>query len=134
MSTLTLLTLEAVTARFPDVAAREIHWWVAQGWVRPDGVYPDGVDPDGDHAPEHAADWRFHPVDVARVGLIRDLSHDMGVADDTLPLVLSLIDQVYGLRAALRGVAGVLDRLPPDVRQVVLAATEGEKDTNGMSP
>ncbi|MEA1674374.1 hypothetical protein [Nitrospirillum sp. BR 11163] len=120
MSTLTLLTLEAVSARFPDVGVQEIRWWVTQGWVRPDG----------DRAPEHADDWRFHPVDVARVGLIRDLRHDMGVADDTLPLVLSLIDQVYSLRAALRGVAGVLDRLPADVRQAVLAITE-EEDSPG---
>ncbi|MBB6252308.1 hypothetical protein [Nitrospirillum iridis] len=112
MSTLTLLTFEAVVARFPDLEPQEIHGWVARGWVRPDG----------DRAPEHAADWRFHPVDVARVGLIRDIRHDMGVAEDTLPLVLSLIDQVYGLRTALRGVAGVLDRLPPEVRQAVLAA------------
>ncbi|MDZ5649145.1 hypothetical protein [Nitrospirillum sp. BR 11828] len=124
MST-TLLTLESVSARFPDIAVQEIHWWVAQGWVRPDG----------DRAPEHAGDWRFHPVDVARVGLIRDLRHDMGVAEDTLPLVLSLIDQVYSLRAALRGVAGVLDRLPPEVRQVVLSATaEPEPDGNRPKP
>ncbi|TWB25382.1 hypothetical protein [Nitrospirillum bahiense] len=120
MGTLTLLTLKAVCARFPEVGEQDIHWWVTQGWVRPDGP----------PTPEHAADWRFHPVDVARVGLIRDLRHDMGVADDTLPLVLSLIDQVYSLRAALRGVAGVLDRLPPEVRQTVLAVTE-EVDPSG---
>ncbi|MDE1145451.1 MAG: chaperone modulator CbpM [Azospirillaceae bacterium] len=110
MSTLTLLTLETVAQRFPDLAVTEIRWWVEQGWVRPDRSEPD----------EGA--WRFHAVDVARVALIHDLRGDMGVAEDTLPLVLSLIDQVYSLRAALRGVAGVLDHLPPEVRRAVLAA------------
>lgn len=50
---------------------------------------------------------REHPVlfdeeDVARIRLIRELQTDLGVNDESVPLVLHLLDQIYHLRAHLR--------------------------------
>ena len=44
---------------------------------------------------------RFSDVDFARAQLIRDLQ-DLGVNDDSIPIVLGLVDQLHGLRHLLR--------------------------------
>ena len=44
---------------------------------------------------------RFSSVDLARARLIRDLQV-LGVNDDSIPIVLGLVDQVHGLRNLLR--------------------------------
>ena len=91
------IRLDAVLTVVPGVAADEVRDWVARGWVLPRGTPPD---------------WVFAEIDVARVRLIRDLRHDMGVEEETLPLVLSLLDQVYDLRRRLRAIAAAGHRVP----------------------
>ena len=46
--------------------------------------------------------WRFREIDVARVRLIVELRQEMWVEERTLPLVLSLLDQLYDARRAMR--------------------------------
>ena len=60
--------------------------WVEAGWLTPH---------------QNSAGQRFSSVDLARAYLIRDLK-DLGVSDDGIPIVLDLVDQVHGLRYALR--------------------------------
>jgi len=60
--------------------------WVEAGWLTPH---------------QNSAGQRFSSVDLARAYLIRDLQ-DLGVSDDGIPIVLDLVDQVHGLRYALR--------------------------------
>jgi chaperone modulatory protein CbpM len=43
-------------------------------------------------------------VDLARVQLIDDLKRDMGVNDEGITIILHLVDQLHGLRGALRAV------------------------------
>jgi chaperone modulatory protein CbpM len=76
-----------VTALFSDLSQVELVRWVEQGWVVPDG---------------EAAAFVFREIDVARVRLIHDLRRDMDVGEDTIPLVLSLLDQIYELRSQLK--------------------------------
>jgi chaperone modulatory protein CbpM len=66
-----------------DVAV--LRMWITQGWLSR---------PPGD---EHS----FSEVDLARAQLIRDLQR-MGVNDDGIPIILDLVDQLHGLRRALR--------------------------------
>jgi chaperone modulatory protein CbpM len=80
---------------------------VERGWVRPDAA---------------GALWEFREVDVARARLVRDLRRDMEVSDDAMPVVLSLLDQVYDLRRALRRLTDALDRQPAELRAAVLKA------------
>ena len=72
------------------VERRELRTWVASGWVRP--------------APRGGG-GAYTEMDCARVQLIRELRHELRVEEDTVPLVLSLMDQVYGLRRELRRLA-----------------------------
>lgn len=102
-----MLRLSAVIALFPDLAERELLRWVERGWVQAERQEPD---------------WVFQEIDVARVRLVYDVRHVMDVPEETMPLVLSLLDQVYGLRARMDAVARVLERQPDNVRTTILAA------------
>jgi len=97
----------AVTALFPDLTQIELITWVERGWVVPDAAESGFV---------------FQEIDVARIRLIRDLRQDMDVGEDAIPLVLSLLDQVYELRTTLKSVLHALETQPQDVRASVLAA------------
>jgi chaperone modulatory protein CbpM len=101
------LELEAVIALVPGVAAPELRDWIERGWVLPSGEAPD---------------WRFAETDVARIRLLHDLRHVIGVEEETLPLVLSLLDQVYDLRRRLRAVLEAAEQQPQEVREALRAA------------
>ncbi len=102
------MRLEAIVTRFPDLEVVELAAWIERGWVRPEPAGPE--------------DWIFQEIDIARIQLIFDLRRDMGVSEDTAPLVLSLIDQVYDLRATLKALTRALEGQPPEVRAALLAA------------
>lgn len=102
-----MLRLTAVVAQFPDLAEVELRGWIERGWVRAEWQDPD---------------WVLDDIDVARVRLVYDVRHMMGVTEDAIPLVLSLLDQIYGLRAQMRAVAQAVERQPASVREAILAA------------
>ena len=102
-----MMRLTAVVAMFPDLRETELHSWVERGWVRPEGSEPD---------------WVFQEIDVARVRLIHDFRHAMAVSEETMPLVLSLLDQVYTLRGQMRAFARAVEGQPETVRAAILAA------------
>jgi chaperone modulatory protein CbpM len=81
------MDITEVTALFSDLTQVELVRWVEQGWVVPDAEGNAFV---------------FREIDVARVRLIHDLRRDMDVGEDTIPLVLSLLDQIYELRSQLK--------------------------------
>jgi chaperone modulatory protein CbpM len=101
-------SLAAVAGLFSDVGAPLIQDWVARGWVHVAGASPE--------------EWVFAEIDVARIRLIRELRIDLEVDENALPLVLSLLDQVYDLRRALKAVARALEGQPVEVRAAVVAA------------
>src|ERR1700760_496833 len=105
-----MMRVTAVIALFSDLQESELLSWVARGGVRPEGPPPDFV---------------FQEIDVARVRLIHDFRHSMSVADDTMPLVLSLLDQVYTLRGQLQAIARAVEGQPEAVRAAILAAIRG---------
>jgi chaperone modulatory protein CbpM len=101
-------SLAAVAVLFSDITAPVIQDWVARGWVHVAGASPE--------------EWVFAEIDVARIRLIRELRVDLEVDENALPLVLSLLDQVYDLRRTLKAVTRALEGQPADVRAAVLAA------------
>jgi chaperone modulatory protein CbpM len=111
-----MMRLEAVCVRVA-VAPAELSDWIARGWVQPRGEAPD---------------WWFADIDVARVRLVRDLRIDAGIEADSLALVLSLLDQVYGLQDAIRGVLDIVAEQPEAVRQAVGARLRREHQVADM--
>ncbi len=74
-----------------------------QGWIRPAVAPAEG----------------FSEADIARAALIRDLEDQLGFAEEDVPVLLSLIDQIHGLRSELKGLIEALDELPEDARATV---------------
>ncbi len=74
-----------VHARF-DVQTLEM--WVEAGWLVPG---------------QREGRVHYSDVDLARAHLINDLS-GLGVNEAGVPIVLDLVDQLHGLRRALRDV------------------------------
>ncbi len=73
--------------RRADLDVKILEAWVEAGWL----------------LPRHEGDARrFGEIDLARAQLIRDLKHDLGINDEGIPVVLDLVDQIHGLRHALR--------------------------------
>jgi len=103
-----VIPLAGLAARFPEVAPDELVLWVERRWVR--------AERDRDGA------WRFTEMDVARVRLLVELRVTLEVTEELIPLVLSLIDQLYDARRAVRGLLDALEDQPADVREAVLAS------------
>jgi chaperone modulatory protein CbpM len=97
-------SLEEVLGELGTVERAEVLAWVEASWVRPD---PD----DGG--------LRFAPVDVARLRLVRELRHDLAIDDEAMPVVLSLVDEMYALRRRLGALARALAETPAEVRATV---------------
>ena len=89
------------------VTVSELRVWVSEGWVTPART-EDGP--------------AFDAADLARLRLVRDLRDDLGLDEEAIPVVLSLLDQVHGLRRELRALAAAVDALPPEARAAVRAA------------
>ena len=75
--------------------------WIAEEWVIPTRTSDEAA---------------FTDADLARAALIRDLKHDMDVNDPGIGVILSLIDQVHGLRRTLGELLEVVRRQPLEPR------------------
>lgn len=107
---------DAVLALFPDLDPHELRGWIEQRWVQPEERAP--------------GELLFYEIDIARVHLIYDLRRQFDTPEETMPLVLSLLDQVYELRRQLKSMRLAIERLPPEVRGPLLEMVrEGDGET-----
>jgi chaperone modulatory protein CbpM len=83
----------------------DLEYWIAERWVRP---------------LQDETGYLFGEADIARAQLIRDLVDDMAVETDTVPMVLSLIDQVHGAHRRLARLAEAIDALPEPTRSELM--------------
>ncbi len=92
-----MITVQTLS-RTVGVAEAEIARWVELTWLHPDGS-PGG--------------WIFHEVDVARVRLIAEL-RELQMDEDAMPVVLSLLDQLYATRRRMKLLQQAVDEAAPD--------------------
>jgi chaperone modulatory protein CbpM len=100
-----MIRLEAVVTRIDGVGRDELDDWIARGWLSPAGDPPE---------------FLFQEADLERVRLVRDLRHAAGIAEDSLAVVLALLDQVAELRHALARVLDALRDLPAEQQAELL--------------
>ena len=101
-----MISIEVLITRVTGLQRPELERWIVNEWVRAEGG---------------PGQYVFQEIDVARVRLIQELRHDMQVNEEALPVVLSLLDQLYALRRRMRDVAEALERgAPADVRQILV--------------
>ncbi|MDA0786943.1 MAG: hypothetical protein O3B37_11710 [Proteobacteria bacterium] len=87
-----------------DVRRVELRRWVDQGWVLPE---------------TRSGELWYREIDIARLRLVREIRRDMAIAEEGVPTVLSLMDQVYGLRKELRRLAEAVDAQPGQVKKAI---------------
>ena len=78
-----MITLHRLCAVVRGVREAELRAWIENDWVRPEHV---------------AGEPRFAEADVARIRLIVELRDAMAVGEEAIPVVLSLMDQLYDER------------------------------------
>ena len=111
-----MITFEEVLTLVQPLEAQELELWIERQWVRPE---------------RSGESLHFAEVDVARIRLIHDIRHTMEVPSDTVPVVLSLIDQLYSTRRQMRSVMRAIDLLPPEARDTILATLDPASDAKG---
>jgi chaperone modulatory protein CbpM len=98
-----MLSERDLLGRVHRLTVTRLRVWVSQGWIKP--------------ADREAQ--AFSEADLARAALICNLEDELGFAEEDVPVLLNLIDQIHGLRAELKGLVDALDDLPPDIRATV---------------
>ena len=99
-----MIAIEELLDRIVGLDRRELARWVENRWVLPE---------------RRNETWIFHEIDVARVELILEIRREFAIDDETLPLVLGLLDQVYDLRRQLGRLCDALAVQPPEVQAAV---------------
>ena len=98
-----MLSERDLLARVHSLTVTRLRVWVSQGWIKPAGEIAQ----------------TYSEADLARAALICNLEDELGFAEEDVPVLLNLIDQIHGLRAELKGLVDALEDLPPDVRATV---------------
>ncbi len=99
-----MFTLEEIFVR-TRVDRQELDIWIERSWVRP---------------VRDERGWRFSETDLARVEMLCDLIHDLGLDREALDVVLPLLDQVYDLRRTVRVLTEAIGDLPQESRERVI--------------
>ena len=99
-----MLTVDAVAAQL-SVDRTEIVVWIERQWLRPK---------------RDTGEPLFDATDLARARLIHELAHELSIDDDAMPVILSLLDQVYALRGLVKEIADAVETLPEPQRSVIL--------------
>lgn len=108
-----MMRFEEIVTTVADLDATELTAWIDSGWVRPEGA---------------GADMRFDDADVARVRLIAECRFELDIDVDAMPVVLSLLDQVHGLRRELASLTAAVALQPDDIRREILDAVIRVRD------
>ncbi len=98
--------------RLKGVSQTRLRLWVKRGWVTP---------------AETDAGFHFREIDLARLELIRQLNTDMSVNNEAIPIVLSLIDQIHGLRYELKTLARAVEAQHEDIQSAILRACDAAR-------
>jgi len=95
-----------VVRKVERITVERLRVWVERGWIKP---------------VRRGRALTYSETDVARISLICDLSDIMEISDDSVPVVLHLIDQIHGLRHEMKVLLAAIDELPEDVRASIKA-------------
>lgn len=102
--------LEMLEAR---IDRQTLEDYIAREWLRP--VYqPTG--------------WYFEEIDIARLQLVCHLTQDIEVNDQGMDVVLSLLDQLYGIRAHTHKLNQAIAQQSPEVQAEIRIVMSMKED------
>ena len=91
------------------IEVTELELWIREGWLAP-------------QIAEHQR--RFRDADLACARLILDLTHGMGVNEAGVDIVMDLVDQLHGMRGAMRDIITVVSGDDVALQQRLVAALD----------
>lgn len=94
-------TLAEALAELPDLGADQLDRYIRAGVVLP---------------VQSEAGPLFRDLDIARLHLVTDLAEGYHLDEEALALVLSLVDQLHGLRGDMRAILDAVAREPVETR------------------
>ena len=97
-------------AQFTVLERQVLLTWIEEGVIAP-------------HRDEEG--YLFDRVDKSRVALACDLHYRMGLEHASLPVILSLIDQLHHARNHLRGLTRAVAEQPEAVQQEIIRRLGG---------
>lgn len=97
-------------AQFTVLERRVLMTWIEEGVITPER------DNEG---------YLFDPVDESRVALACDLHYRMGLEHASLPIILSLIDQLHDARHLLRTLTRAVAEQPEAIQQEITRQIKG---------
>ncbi|MEE9589471.1 MAG: chaperone modulator CbpM [Hyphomicrobiaceae bacterium] len=100
---------DEVVAKLPGITIVRLRVWIERGWIAPALGEKGHV---------------FTEIDIARTQLICQLRDDLLVDRESIPMLLSLLDQVYSLRRELRCVTRAIETQPEHVREQIASHIE----------
>ena len=102
-----MISIGAVVRMIGGVKTAELRYWIEEGWIRPE---------------RDRGEYIFREIDVARARLIQELRRELAIDREAVPVVLNLLDQLYGMRRRLRAVNEAIAAQPPAVRRTLRSA------------
>jgi chaperone modulatory protein CbpM len=82
----------------------ELIGWVEQRWIKP---------------VRQGDEILFDEADAARARLIGELSRDLSIDDEAMPVVLGLLDQLYHARRTMAELWAALDEVAPEAKPLL---------------
>jgi len=95
------------------VTVEDLTGWVERRWVLP---------------VRSGKDFAFDDADRARIRMILDFHRDLAIDDETMPVVLDLIDRLHAARAQLSMLLQGVAELSEPARSAVLRRMQGEAE------
>ena len=103
-----MITEQELIARMSRLEAEALHQWIDLGLVAPH---------------RDAGGYVFDDQDEARVALVCDLHYGMGCENESLPVILRLIDQLHRTRHSLRAITSAVAEQPEEIRVAITTRT-----------
>lgn len=101
--------IEELLAEFAVLRREDLLVWIAEEMVRPEGPA---------EAPGFSEEAR------GRVRLLCTLRYELEIETGSLPVVMSLLDQLHDTRRQLRALAGAVTAQDQAVREAIIAALQ----------
>jgi chaperone modulatory protein CbpM len=102
-----MISFDDLVAAMPTLQRSDLEMWIREELVVPR---------------QEAGTLLFGDMECARVRLICMLHYELEIDVDTLPVVLSLVDQLYDTRQRLLSLAAAVAAQDKNVRTAIIAA------------
>lgn len=112
-----MISSQELLDRIAALEAEVLDRWIKLGWIVPTRSLNGPT---------------FDDAEAARVQLVCELVYDLEIDEDSLPVILSLLDQLHDARRLLRTLSVAINELPQDTRNQIrqrLASTLSGAET-----